>query len=373
VRAQEPARFFIERVRVMGLVAASPAIVIAESRLRDGGVYTEAELNQAVNRVRRLPFVLGAQLALEKGTEREKFELVIRVTETKQFFYALNASAIREAGSELVIDDESANRDAVIGRRFFAGSRSVFHVALFNHRDDRPFTSDYSALQFGFTQYDLFGTNAVLTLAGNRTLSYAPRNKIKPYVALAVPLAPAQTLTASYSAYDIGKEFRHGEEILEVRWSHDTTNDPIHPTSGALVAVSPLLARADVTEPLFDGATLIGSKRTRSRAYGLEVAAEHYRELSPRYSLGTLFDLGVADVRQRVDEMESSNTAGYGAVEVRLARALTRESRLELSLREASREKQFYRVYRDGVTRLTLTWSRRDWWGTLRLGVGYAR
>ena len=61
---EEPARFLIERITVEGPKEAAANIVRAETLLREGGTYTEAELRQAIYRVQRLPFVLDASFSL---------------------------------------------------------------------------------------------------------------------------------------------------------------------------------------------------------------------------------------------------------------------------------------------------------------------
>ncbi|HWS70685.1 MAG TPA: hypothetical protein VN605_01165, partial [Thermoanaerobaculia bacterium] len=48
-------RFLIERIEVRNLRRASPEIVIAESRLKEGTTYDERELAAASDRINRLP------------------------------------------------------------------------------------------------------------------------------------------------------------------------------------------------------------------------------------------------------------------------------------------------------------------------------
>jgi len=57
----------------------SPQIVIAESLLREGAEYSEDDLRAASARLRRLPFLLSADFALEKGSERGRYLLAISV------------------------------------------------------------------------------------------------------------------------------------------------------------------------------------------------------------------------------------------------------------------------------------------------------
>jgi hypothetical protein len=65
---EEPARFLLEMITVEGPREAAGRIIEAETLLRAGQSYTEADLGQAVARVQRLPFVLDADFSLRKGS-----------------------------------------------------------------------------------------------------------------------------------------------------------------------------------------------------------------------------------------------------------------------------------------------------------------
>src|SRR5207253_1347510 len=92
--ADDVPRFLIERIDVRNLRHASPEIVIAESRLKEGVAYDERELAAASDRINRLPFILEAAFSLEKGSVRDSYVLAITVSETKPFFYVLDAPFI---------------------------------------------------------------------------------------------------------------------------------------------------------------------------------------------------------------------------------------------------------------------------------------
>src|SRR6185436_10640572 len=96
--AEEP-RFFIERIEVRNARRVTPDVVIAESRLRAGHEYSEAELRDASTRLERLPFLLSVDFALEKGSERGHHVLVLTINETKPFFFFLDARPFFESGS----------------------------------------------------------------------------------------------------------------------------------------------------------------------------------------------------------------------------------------------------------------------------------
>src|SRR5688572_23392566 len=77
--AAEPARFDVETIEVTGGGSRIQSIVVAQSLLREGQTYSEAELADAVSRIRRLPFVRAVSFSLAKGSERGLYRLVITV------------------------------------------------------------------------------------------------------------------------------------------------------------------------------------------------------------------------------------------------------------------------------------------------------
>ena len=90
-RADEPVRFLIESISIEGARYSSPRILIAESRLTEGRSYSEAELRDAMFRIKRLPFVLHTDFRLAKGTERGRYVLVIAIEETKPLFLRIDS------------------------------------------------------------------------------------------------------------------------------------------------------------------------------------------------------------------------------------------------------------------------------------------
>lgn len=78
--------FLIERIEVRGARFGSPAVVEKESLLTAGTRYSETNLKEAMRRINRLPFVLDSSFALEKGSERGAYVLVVTIVETKPLF-----------------------------------------------------------------------------------------------------------------------------------------------------------------------------------------------------------------------------------------------------------------------------------------------
>ena len=99
--------FFIERIEIADAERVSPEVIVYESRLAEGRPYTEQQLREANDRLRRLPFILDATFALQKGRERDRFVLVISVKETKPLFYLLDLVFFKKRSEAILV--ESSN------------------------------------------------------------------------------------------------------------------------------------------------------------------------------------------------------------------------------------------------------------------------
>src|SRR4051812_48182795 len=142
-----PPRFFIERIEVRGVRRVSPDLVIAETLLRNGTEYGEEELRAAAARLKRLPFVLWADFALEKGTDRGRYVLIINVNESHPFFFLLDARPTLLDDSrhpvDYDVDPSSESKDAALGFRWFVGGRGMVHAGATTRRDQKEFTTVY--------------------------------------------------------------------------------------------------------------------------------------------------------------------------------------------------------------------------------------
>ncbi len=80
------ALFVLDDIVVEGAKHGSARVVVAETLLTVGQSYSEAQLQQALHRVERLPFVVKAEFGLRKGSERGHFLLVVTISETWPVF-----------------------------------------------------------------------------------------------------------------------------------------------------------------------------------------------------------------------------------------------------------------------------------------------
>ena len=406
--AQEaaPTRFFIEKIEVRNAKRVSPQIVIAESLLREGADYSEDDLRAASARLRRLPFLVSADFALEKGTERGRYLLAINIVETKPFFYYIDARPTLIDDSRNVIDYDidpiEESKDAALGFRWFVGGRGVVHVGMTSRRDRQTFTTDYSAWAVGYTRYDLFGTRAFATLNLRLPFDSPAEGLISPQLVAGLPLTANQTLTFDYEDTFFRRdkitlmntEFNRqdAERLISLAWTYNSTNQPFVPTRGTIVRVSPLRSMRDRSSVHFihpipgpgpDAYT------EHTNGYGLDFTALRYWELSELNSVsaGVLAGWGSVDDRQNPAVFTHIKyRPAYQIVRAGWSRNLWRDeskagdSRVEFDARLVKRQ----RNVRDGEVAFGVTpnkessiqtsvsWVRRSLWGTLRLGVGYA-
>lgn len=397
----DDAPLFIERIEVRNHRRVSPDVVIAESRLREGRGYSEADLRDAATRLSRLPFLLSVDFSLEKGSERGRHVLVLTVNETRPFFFLVDAVPFFEGtDSYLTIDYQDRptgnSQDLAFGFRWFVGRRGAVHIGFAGVGTNRAFTREYGAFEAGYTQYDLFGTRAFATLNLKRPVDGYAEGSITPQVVLGVPLSANQTLALEYDEVRSGGrtrtidgvryDTRHGQKLVSARWSYNTTNDPFFPTEGKLVNVTPFLAWTDGVEAFgISGPDDLSARVYHSRIFGAGAGATRYRELSERSSVwGDLRgEWAHIDSRSDIAELSFDRSASSGSVGIGYAYSLwsreeraSGDSRFEVTARYTNRFDPEYRsIYdneRNDVLQVGGAWIRRSSWGTLRLGVGYA-
>jgi hypothetical protein len=404
VAAQDavPPRFFIERIEVRDARRVSKDVVIAESRLREGQEYSEADLRDASARLSRLPFLLSAEFALEKGSERGRFVLVITINETKPFFFALDIRPILKSDDNIEPDYSDhigvSDNAATVGMRWFIGRRGALHTAIVTTDYNRNFARDYVAAVVGYTQYDLFHTRAFATLNLKHVLT-EEGSEISPQLVVGVPLSANQTLTVELDETRFGPDTRtilgevfdtqRGQRIAGATWSYNTTNRPFIPTRGTLLTVRPQFSWSDAAtytviehlDPESPPQYLsVRSDTIHSEAREITVSAARYWELSERSSVSGGVEAALTHYRLDSEvlgltadhETRGAVKAGYSYSLWDAERSKNGDSRLELNLRIGNRSIAYTDFYRAEQQQLSASWVRRSSWGTLRLGAGYA-
>jgi len=356
VRGEE--RFLIERIEMRGLVHASADVIRTESRLHDGETYGESELRSASDRLRRLPFVLDVTFSLERGSARDAYVLAITVSETRPLFFRNQVITFAESGRGY----SAVDGNILLGVRWFSGTRGVFHLAEIAHQSERPFESSYLSTQAGYTRYGLLHDRAFLTLTVDR---FSPKQTagtgdIVPGGLLGIWLTQNQTLTISYRGVDSGKGNNRTERILEPRLAYNTTNDPELPTHGSLLSFAPIVAWIEYGT---------SGNAVHDVDYVLDGHAAHYWTLSDRFAAAAIVDGGLYHVEEEGARHRRLNP-GYGSAALQLSRTIGDDRRIELTLRGVTQQSEANPILTS--SQVSLAWVRRNAWGTLRLGAGYA-
>jgi hypothetical protein len=400
--------YLIERIEVRNAHRVSAEVVIAESRLHAGNSYSERELRDAAARLTRLPFLLSADFALEKGSERGRHVLVITVGETKPFFFSIDARPLlNDPGMRADYSDRISMGPnyGTAGLRHFVSRRGAVHIAVSSSDLDRDFFDNYSTIDIGYTQYDLFGTSAFATINLRRTVGQRGTNDISPELVAGIPLTANQTLTFQVAKTTLGSTghsgvFDHGTFTLEtirseerqrlgsVTWSYNTTNQPFLPTRGTVISVTPSTAWGDRhVRSTFTPSGVPTEQTLDSRIYSATIDAAHYRELSSRNSVSARVVLADSVIDWKNPGLGTSDghatqasiEAGFSRSLFAPARAEDGDSRLECSARyttisESVDDPGNFPLHKrnDRITQISTSWVRRNAWGTLRLGVGYA-
>ena len=263
--AQPVPSFLIESIEVTGGSRATDHIIVAESRLRLMQEYSEADLRRAMGRIQRLPFIVSTDFRLAKGTQVGRYVLLIRVRRMTPMFLDAETTSTWSLGNRYEINGpyvhvshyiyRAEDSQAVAGARVFLGGNIVATATA----ERVQYTNDRYAVTL--SKYDLFGTRASLTAV----LSYlqhpgavrsgAPdaqndwhhRDNVTYEIVGVVPLTENDSLRASWQHSEFPVKFNavsqetnrlhyvllsRPEIQKDLYWIHDTTNDPLLPTSG---------------------------------------------------------------------------------------------------------------------------------------------
>jgi outer membrane protein assembly factor BamA len=410
VLAEEAASptYLVERIEVRNTRRVSKEVVIAESRLRPGNTYSEQDLRDAAARLTRLPFLLSADFALEKGTERGKHLLIITVSETKDLFFSLDVRPLlNDPGLQADYSDRlgMGPNHGTAGIRHFVGRRGAVHAAVSSSDLDREFFDNYSTIDVGYTQYDLFGTSAFATINLRRMIGDRATTDISPELVAGIPLTANQTLTFEFARTTLAATSHQAvitqtdytvetirteeqQQLASVTWSYNTTNHPFLPTRGMVINVTPRTSWGQRDfRSTFEPEAPPKESSLDNRVHAIRIDAARYWELSQRDSVSgkvmfghSLIDWensGTGDVEGHTGY--ASGEVGFSRTMFAPARAEDGDSRLEVNFRtsfiseDVDDPRRIPRhKHQDTIPQISTSWVHRNAWGTLRLGVGYA-
>jgi len=269
-------RFLIEKISIEGVKRpGARAIILSQSYLETGRSYTERELQEAVYRIKRLPFVIGADLALRKGSERGRYELVVTVEETRPVFLDYSLAGTRSGAHFDFPNSVSWTNDGTLGLREFVGAEGLAFLAVSDG------TNQARQVQAGYTQYDLFGKGSYASLTVADNLNAFHLSVLQLTGLAGIPLADNLTLIAS-------PQWSHGSHFgfATSSWGgtlglvYRTTDDPIIPTRGTDLEAS---ASGTRSSSFFSFGPTFNQSENQ---FGLAWSATHYWPITRRQSLG---------------------------------------------------------------------------------------
>jgi outer membrane protein assembly factor BamA len=273
----------IERITVQGAQReAAHNIAADETRLREGQTYDQNQLDQAIYRVRRLPWVLAADYQLRQGSAPGAYELVITIHNDTAVRLVVDGVGIFD-GDVPEEEDDGFNSlvSGEVQARSFVGERGMAFASASKSERVDPIG------QAGYTQYGLFGAGSSATVTAGRLFSGdeegVESDDIFAGLAVALPVSPNNTvrLSLNWSRSDFEAatfERQVSFHSPAVQWIYDTTDDPLFALRGLQVIGAASYERTEEE---------IGGERSDSSdSFTLTAGAVRYVPLTASQSLG---------------------------------------------------------------------------------------
>ncbi len=276
--------FPVVDIRVTGNRLVNDALFVSESGLDLNQAYSEKQLQLALRRIQRLPFVLSAEISLERGSSYGTFAVRFTVQENKALFFNYERLDVSRPSpppmpspeSEIadssfqdlnpaaaVMEDENRN-DLNLGARLFLGRFAfIYGSTALASVDGRVDFARGKPVDVGFSHYNLFGWNMFLNLnvqfsesADFENFDPWTRQDIQvrvdrdPVISIntALPLRGQHWLTLNGRYLD-ERQKHQGLDLfvdrielqrlsLEAGWLREAVNDAVFPTRGRRHLVS---------------------------------------------------------------------------------------------------------------------------------------
>lgn len=383
--------FFIERITVEA-PRLSPEIVLSESLLREGNEYTESDLREAVHRINRLPFVLLAEFSLAKGSERGRYELVIKIFEARRWFFQFGGEwelndpiglERIDPRVESLVDDRigetSDDAFSIVGRRFAVGRRGLLFAS---------FGTEEGVFAVGYQHYNLWNRNILLslTIGGEDEIGNVlfAGNTLSARAQLGIPIKGNHALRLLARRKQQDERFLFGSRIdreeteAEVAWVFNSLDDPVLPREGSLFEAGVTWSDLDDERVFFIVDDFIDRVNFSERRLGAIVSAGRHWPLAQRQSASADLRGFYGEGSESSEIWEAEASVGHQVFLLqRLELDNWRELRLETQLstlrQSFSGTSEFLGL--QGVTvdgwqaRTGLTY--RNGWGLFRFFVSY--
>jgi hypothetical protein len=220
----------IERIDV-ATTRVKPGIIRSETRLHTGRAYTTEQIDQALYRVRRLPFVTDATYTLEPGSAPDSRVLTLHVIEEQRLHYTLDAQGVAQRGGYVT-------STASLGLRFFPGPSGTLDVSMGGvgaSAGGGAGSGHFGDLNAQYTGYGLFGSSAFAGIGVTTRYNGAER-LISPLVLFGIPLTQTQTVRGTYQRSGVKSD---NNSAMTVEWLLETTDDPYFARRGLSLAAGP--------------------------------------------------------------------------------------------------------------------------------------
>ena len=220
----------VERVDLHA-TRSHPDILIAEMRLPKGRSYSIDEIEQAVYRLRRLPFVADATYTLEPGTTSDARVLRVNVVDETPVHVVFDVQGLAQRGGYVSTISQ-------IGWRFFPARNGVVDLnagGTGHYASGGTGAPHFGDLSAQYAAYNLFGTGAYAGIGVSS--HYSSENRlVSPILLFGVPLTQTQTIRGTYNR---SGDKTDSDGIATLQWLNERTDDPYFARRGFLVAAGP--------------------------------------------------------------------------------------------------------------------------------------
>lgn len=291
--AAETVRHQISKIEFRSRIPAS--VLLTQSALAENQTYTDDELDIAMARLRRLPFVFSAVYTVNGST------LVVDVADEYRIFAHVDSllQGINSTTSGYGVMNNSA------GARYALPWGGVVEGAYALEATNDSNQKGWSA---SYQQYGLGGTRLFADFGVVRNGSEATTS---PHLTIGYPLTLRQTVavTASRSGNTIDERFGVAGhyvnstkfKTVEAQWFWDTTNDPLFATRGLkLGAAQGVIQQRNFLQSTLGSGALLFFNESRTNASTTHLNAARFWPIGRgaiTADVDTLFQRGHIDFR----------------------------------------------------------------------------